>query len=44
MPERAPKLDNVFFEDQKPARSDIRAELLAGLQRQQKRVNPKLFL
>ena len=43
MPERAPKLDNVFFEDQKPARSDSRAELLAGLQRQQKQVNPKYF-
>ena len=43
MPERALKLDNVFFEDQKPARSDSRAELLAGLQRPQKQVNPKYF-
>lgn len=43
MPVSSPKLDNVFFEDQQPARSDIRAELLAGLKLQQKQINPKYF-
>jgi dimethylhistidine N-methyltransferase len=43
MPVRAHELSNVFFDDQKPALSDSRAELLAGLQRQQKKVNPKYF-
>ena len=39
----APKLQNVLFEDQQPAPDDSRAELVAGLQRQQKRINPKYF-
>lgn len=43
MPATAPKLRNVIFEDQQPAHSDSRAELLAGLQRQLKQVNPKFF-
>jgi dimethylhistidine N-methyltransferase len=43
MPVIAPDADNVFFEDQQPAPSDSRAELLAGLQRSQKQVNPKYF-
>ena len=43
MPAIAPKADNVFFEDQQPAPSDSRAELLAGLKLPQKQINPKYF-
>jgi len=43
MPTSARKLDNVYFEDQQPGRSDSRAELLAGLKASQKRINPKFF-
>lgn len=43
MPASAHKVDNVIFEDQKPAVRDSRAELLAGLQREQKQINPKYF-
>lgn len=43
MPATSQTLDNVFFEDQQPAHSDSRSELLAGLQRQQKQINPKYF-
>jgi dimethylhistidine N-methyltransferase len=43
MADTAPSADNVFFEDQLPALSDSRAELLAGLQLQQKQINPKFF-
>jgi dimethylhistidine N-methyltransferase len=39
----AQKVDNVFFQDQHPAQSDCRAELLAGLQQRQKQINPKYF-
>lgn len=39
----APKLSNVYFEDQQPAPGDSRAELMAGLQLQQKQINPKYF-
>lgn len=41
MPATAPKLANVFFEDQHPAAGDSRAELVAGLQRPQKQIKPK---
>ncbi len=43
MPAAAPKLDNVVFEDQQPDHSESRAELLAGLQLPQKKINPKYF-
>lgn len=43
MPATAPELSNVFFQDQQPAPGDSRAELMAGLQRQQKQINPKYF-
>jgi L-histidine Nalpha-methyltransferase len=43
MPVTAAKNDNVLFEDQHPVPSDSRAELLAGLQKTQKEVNPKYF-
>jgi|AntAceMinimDraft_11_1070367.scaffolds.fasta_scaffold00188_17 dimethylhistidine N-methyltransferase len=43
MPLTAARAQNVFFEDQQPVPSDSRAELLAGLQRPQKQVNPKYF-
>jgi len=36
-------LENVFFHDQHPAAGDSRREVLAGLQRQPKVVNPKFF-
>lgn len=39
----ATKADNVFFQNQQPAPSDNRAELLAGLQQPQKQINPKYF-
>lgn len=41
MPTNARNTTNVFFNDQKPAPGDARAELLAGLQQPQKSVNPK---
>lgn len=43
MPSSPPKPDNVVFEDQQPARTQSREELLAGLQLDQKQVNPKYF-
>ncbi len=43
MPLSAVKVENVFFEDQQPASSDSRAELLSGLRRPQKQVDPKYF-
>ena len=43
MPVTAARADNVVFEDEHPATGDSRAELLAGLQQQQKMVNPKYF-
>lgn len=43
MPATALNLENVLFEDQQPAHSDSRAELLAGLQQPQKTINPKYF-
>ena len=43
MPVAAAKVDNVLFEDQHPVPSDSRAELLTGLQKKQKEVNPKYF-
>lgn len=35
--------NNVVFQDQQPAPTQSRAELLAGLKMEQKRVNPKYF-
>jgi len=43
MPATLPEANNVIFEDQRPTPSDSRADLLAGLQRQQKQINPKYF-
>lgn len=43
MPVTAARNNNVVFEDQQPVSSDNRAELLQGLQRSQKQVNPKYF-
>jgi dimethylhistidine N-methyltransferase len=43
MPVTAARVDNVFFEDQQPVASDSQAELVAGLQKSQKQVNPKYF-
>jgi L-histidine Nalpha-methyltransferase len=43
MPATRPQANNVIFEDQRPAPGDSRADLLAGLQRQQKQINPKYF-
>jgi dimethylhistidine N-methyltransferase len=43
MPATVQKLDNVVFEDQQPDHSESRAELLAGLQLPQKKINPKYF-
>ncbi|MEE4145119.1 MAG: L-histidine N(alpha)-methyltransferase [Halieaceae bacterium] len=43
MPATAPKLQNVIFEDQQPDAGESRAELLAGLQLPQKKINPKYF-
>ena len=43
MPATSTEPDNVVFQDQKPALMESRAELLAGLQMDQKRVNPKYF-
>jgi dimethylhistidine N-methyltransferase len=43
MPLTAAKSANVLFEDQQPAHSDSRAELLAGLRQPQKQINPKYF-
>jgi dimethylhistidine N-methyltransferase len=43
MPVPVAQLDNVFFEDQQPIAGDSRAELLAGLLKEQKQVNPKYF-
>lgn len=40
---RSPEPDNVVFEDQQPTHTESRAELLAGLQLNQKQVNPKYF-
>ncbi len=43
MPADCSEPDNVVFEDQQPARTANRDELLAGLQLEQKQVNPKYF-
>jgi len=43
MPATAPGVANVYFEDRQPVPADCRAELLAGLQREQKQINPKYF-
>jgi dimethylhistidine N-methyltransferase len=43
MPATAEKISNVLFEDQQPAPGDNRAELIAGLSRKQKQINPKYF-
>ena len=43
MPVDCSEPDNVVFEDQQPARTANSAELLAGLQLEQKQVNPKYF-
>ena len=43
MPAIAEKLLNVLFEDQQPATGDNRAELIEGLSRKQKQINPKYF-
>lgn len=43
MPATAEKLSNILFEDQQPAPNDNRAELIEGLSRDQKRINPKYF-
>ena len=43
MPATVQKLDNVVFEDQQPDHSESRAELLAGLQLPQKKIDPKYF-
>jgi len=43
MPATSTEPDNVVFQDQQPARTESRAELLAGLQLDQKRVDPKYF-
>lgn len=43
MPSTAEKLPNVLFEDQQPAPDDNRAELIEGLSRKQKQINPKYF-
>ena len=43
MPATSTEPDNVVFQDQKPALMESRAELMAGLQMDQKRVNPKYF-
>lgn len=43
MPATVQKLNNVVFEDQQPDHSESRAELLAGLQLPQKKINPKYF-
>ena len=43
MPATAPEMNNVVFEDQQPTIGDSRAELLAGLQLEQKQINPKYF-
>ena len=43
MPVDCSEPDNVVFENQQPARTANRAELLAGLQLEQKQVNPKYF-
>jgi dimethylhistidine N-methyltransferase len=43
MPATAREMDNVVFEDQQPTTGDCRAELLDGLQREQKQINPKYF-
>lgn len=39
----AARVKNVFFEDHQPVPGDNRDELLAGLRRPQKQVNPKYF-
>jgi dimethylhistidine N-methyltransferase len=43
MPVTAKKVSNVLFEDQQPAPDDNRAELIEGLSRKQKKINPKYF-
>jgi dimethylhistidine N-methyltransferase len=43
MPATAAKLSNVLFEDQQPTVGDNRAELIEGLSRKQKQINPKYF-
>ncbi|MCB1688661.1 MAG: L-histidine N(alpha)-methyltransferase [Halioglobus sp.] len=43
MPVTAARVENVLFEDQQPVPSDSRAELVSGLQKPQKQVNPKYF-
>ena len=43
MPATAKKISNVLFEDQQPQFGENRAELIEGLSRKQKTVNPKYF-
>jgi dimethylhistidine N-methyltransferase len=43
MPVSCAEPENVVFEDLQPARTASRAELLAGLRMEQKRVDPKYF-
>jgi dimethylhistidine N-methyltransferase len=43
MPATVEKLLNVVFEDQQPVTGDNRAELIEGLSRKQKQINPKYF-
>jgi len=43
MPAGRAEPENVVFENHQPARTESRAELLAGLQMAQKQVNPKYF-
>ncbi|NQX89150.1 MAG: L-histidine N(alpha)-methyltransferase [Halioglobus sp.] len=43
MPAIAPEISNVIFEDHQPTVGDVRADLLDGLQREQKQINPKYF-
>tara|TARA_B110000503_G_scaffold22699_1_gene35287 strand:- start:22750 stop:23730 length:981 start_codon:yes stop_codon:yes gene_type:complete len=43
MPVTAARIDNVLFEDQQPVSSDSQTELVLGLQKPQKQVNPKYF-
>ncbi|WP_101756925.1 L-histidine N(alpha)-methyltransferase [Oceanicoccus sp. KOV_DT_Chl] len=43
MPATATATTNVYFEDQQPATTDSVAEVIAGLQLNQKRVDPKYF-
>lgn len=43
MAQSAQQHSNVIFDNQQPSQTDSRSELMAGLQRPQKTVNPKFF-